>query len=85
LSKFFSSQCLPSHQAACTTAYQLRSELRSELRISFCDILDASNNSARFFSSKLGRGTKPNLQNKNIYGASQKKVGYASDKLAVID
>jgi hypothetical protein len=81
LFKFFSSQCLHSHQAACTTAYQLR----SELRVSFCDILDASNNSAKFFSNKLGRGTKPNLQNKNIYGASQKKVGYASDKLAVID
>jgi hypothetical protein len=67
------------------TNYEVNYEVNYELRVSFCDILDASNNSARFFSSKLGRGTKPNLHNKNIYGASQKKVGYASDKLAVID
>jgi len=63
------------HHRLPITNYEVNYELRSELRVSFCDILDASNNSAKFFISKLGRGTKPNLQNKNIYGDSQKKWG----------
>jgi hypothetical protein len=87
LFKFFSSQCLHSHQAACTIAYQLRSELRiTNYEFPFVIFWMISIILQNYLVVNWVEERNPTYRIKiYIYGASQKKVAYASDKLAVID
>jgi hypothetical protein len=87
LFKFFSSQCLHSHQAACTTAYELRSELRiTNYEFPFVIFWMISIILQNYLVVNWVEERNPTYRIKiYIYGASQKKVGYGSDKLAVID